>query len=424
MNDNLFIPNKIKVGYVNRSDTYSKKLAYIIYYDSKGKLRKETSFESWRDKKIPTNEFENKPQSGFIINKDIRRIHEYFGSGRTMIRVYDGRGIEFEITCDNLIFILMNTNCNKRELEGEFVYAWYGKDLMLLPVGCEEYKQSQKFTKLQTGKVNSKSLVPGCMYATKSTEELLYLGKFKYYKTDCDYVTRFYNMEDIGLHFIFLNKNNQVINLKSVSSIAAQLSDIPITDYAEKLEIFSKSMNASLPKEFVVEKISEITFPEVDVACADDNYYFFYEEKNDNCIFLKTKNNLFEAYKPRNFYKSLNKIAENKDKFLEIHNHSPQAVKYVSTIESNPNDEDEDDIEYQLTDIPIYKLGYQYLEFLGGCFDIENNKPVALDDSIRNACYYDKKNVKNLTKLNTSEIYRIYVITENGGKLPLGNYIF
>ena len=35
----IYIPEKIKVGYQNRNDTYTKKLAYVIYYDEKGKLR-------------------------------------------------------------------------------------------------------------------------------------------------------------------------------------------------------------------------------------------------------------------------------------------------------------------------------------------------------------------------------------------------
>lgn len=95
--DKLFIPSKIRVGYVKRDDTYTNRLAYVIYYDSKGKLRKETSFEQWRDKKIRVDEFENKPHSGFVINKGVKR-YGHWGSGRSMIRIYDDRGIEFEIT--------------------------------------------------------------------------------------------------------------------------------------------------------------------------------------------------------------------------------------------------------------------------------------------------------------------------------------
>lgn len=43
MNTNIFIPTKINVGFQERKDTYTGKLAYVIYFDEKGKLRKETS---------------------------------------------------------------------------------------------------------------------------------------------------------------------------------------------------------------------------------------------------------------------------------------------------------------------------------------------------------------------------------------------
>lgn len=43
MNDNIFIPKKLKIGFQNRTDTYTQKLAYVIYYDEKNKLRKEQS---------------------------------------------------------------------------------------------------------------------------------------------------------------------------------------------------------------------------------------------------------------------------------------------------------------------------------------------------------------------------------------------
>ena len=52
MNDNIFIPKKLKIGFQKREDTFTKKLAYVIYYDEKNKLRKEQSWKSWRDEKI------------------------------------------------------------------------------------------------------------------------------------------------------------------------------------------------------------------------------------------------------------------------------------------------------------------------------------------------------------------------------------
>ena len=41
MKGHLFIPDKMKVGFQERDDTYTKKLAYVIYYGPDGKLKKE-----------------------------------------------------------------------------------------------------------------------------------------------------------------------------------------------------------------------------------------------------------------------------------------------------------------------------------------------------------------------------------------------
>ena len=43
MDDKLLIPEKIKIGYQNRKDTYTEKLAYVIYYDTKGSIERSPS---------------------------------------------------------------------------------------------------------------------------------------------------------------------------------------------------------------------------------------------------------------------------------------------------------------------------------------------------------------------------------------------
>ena len=53
----MFIPKRIKIGFQQRPDTFTGKLSYIIYYDEKGKLRKEASWNSWRDDNIQVLEF-------------------------------------------------------------------------------------------------------------------------------------------------------------------------------------------------------------------------------------------------------------------------------------------------------------------------------------------------------------------------------
>ena len=101
----MFIPKKINVGFQERSDTYSGKLAYVIYYDEKNKLRKEGSWNSWRDNKIPNEEFNNEPTSGFVLNRKAGGGRWGWNSRQTYVRVYDPRGWEFELTVPNLLFL-------------------------------------------------------------------------------------------------------------------------------------------------------------------------------------------------------------------------------------------------------------------------------------------------------------------------------
>lgn len=262
----LFIPTKIKVGFVHRDDTFLKTLSYIIYYDSKGILRKETSWNNWRDTSIEPLEVDNTPHSGFILNKDIQRYGwSYYSKGRSMIRIYDDRGMEFEITPTNLLFILMNTNCFKRELEGEFVYAWDNKDLVLLPTNCEEYKASTNFTALQGGKITSKDMVPGCVYKSKKDENLIYLGRFTWfdssYRRETDYFSekryifikeggkKEYDDKLLGDSILFTSSN--------LDKIALKVTDSHVENFAEKLEQLSKSKYCSKPVKLITEKLSK-----------------------------------------------------------------------------------------------------------------------------------------------------------------------
>ena len=114
-----FIPEKIKVGYQRRPDTYTKMLGYVIYYDEKGVLRKEKSWEGWRDSKIDSNEFDNVPTSGFVLNRNVGGGGRYYDERKAAVRVFDPRGFEFEISIPNLLWILENCTSTKgKGLEG------------------------------------------------------------------------------------------------------------------------------------------------------------------------------------------------------------------------------------------------------------------------------------------------------------------
>lgn len=182
MKSNLFVPDRINVGFQNRSDTYTKKLAYIIYWDEKGKLRKETSWTNWRDKKIDPIEYENVPTEGFVLNKKAGGYRTDWNTRRTVCRIYDPRGFEFEISIENLLYILENNNCIKgKGLEGEFVYSWDSSDLVLMPVASPDYKEIKKFNdQVKDGDfVKAENLVVGRIYKFKDLSDWIYLGRYQ-----------------------------------------------------------------------------------------------------------------------------------------------------------------------------------------------------------------------------------------------------
>lgn len=199
LNSSIFVPKTINVGYQNRSGTYTGKLAYVIYYDEKGKLRKEASWNSWRDDKIPNDEFDNVPTEGFVLNKKAGDYSTGWDYRHAYCRVYDPRGFEFEITIENLLYILENANCIKgKGLEGEFIYGWDGKDLVLMPVESPDYKQISEFNKIihNNETIKEKDLIIGTTYLTKDNENWIYMGKFEAFD-------QYGNWENKGKHFWF-----------------------------------------------------------------------------------------------------------------------------------------------------------------------------------------------------------------------------
>jgi hypothetical protein len=181
MKSNIFIPKVINVGYQKRSDTYTKKLAYVIYYDEKGKLRKETSWNSWRDDQIKPNEFNNEPTSGFVLNKKVGDYDSGWNHRHAYVRIYDPRNFEFEITIENLLYILENTSVIKgKGLEGNFVYGWDGKDLVLIPTDSPDYKEITEYNEIvhQNNFFKSKDLKLGATYLDKTQDQWIYLGRY------------------------------------------------------------------------------------------------------------------------------------------------------------------------------------------------------------------------------------------------------
>lgn len=253
----LFIPKRIKVGFQERQGTFTGKLAYVTYYDEKNKLRKEKSWEGWRSKTIEPMEFDNEPLNGFIFNKGIQRTAEWFGTGRTVFRVYAPHDFEFEINADNLLNLLMHSDVSKREILEQCVFAWHGTELILLPVNSVEYQQSIKYTEKQSLKVSAKELVKGCRYNQKKSKQVLtYIGYFPWWKVEykydrSSYTGSQYSHKNTGKKHIFWDGSS--FAPVSMSTLSSVVSDDVVDDYAHLVDKFFATKHSQSIKEFKLE---------------------------------------------------------------------------------------------------------------------------------------------------------------------------
>jgi hypothetical protein len=256
----MYIPKEIVVGAQTRSDTFTGKLAYVVYKDHKGVLRKEKSWNGWRDHKIEPLTFDNKPTSGFTFNKGVKR-DGYWGSGRSVIRVWDPRDFEFEISVDNLIGILMHADVSKRDITEPCVFAWYGTELVLLPTNSEEYQSSVKFTENQQVKFSTKELTIGYTYEQRSDKEpVVYLGRHHEYALKTDYQTSTTTAIDKGLKHTFIGTTNKEVFFKSPSAFIARCIQEEVSpDFASLTDdFFRKTCSQPIVGLKLVPKLIEI----------------------------------------------------------------------------------------------------------------------------------------------------------------------
>lgn len=253
----LLIPQKVNVGFQDRSDTYSGKLAYVVYFDEKNKLRKEGSWNSWRSKSIPNEILDNVPTSGFVLNKKAGGERWGWNPRQSYIRVFDPRGWEIEITPENLMYILENTNSYKgKGLEGEFVYSWQGKDLVLLPVEDPDYEKYKAHSEaiFLNNFVGARDLIIGHKYKFKNQNELVFMGKYNVMHRRW---VRFDKSNQVSGHwsnsgyesypsakkeFVFFNHKYQIFETFSsiTKQIMNQIDDEKVEDYVDILDKIEK----------------------------------------------------------------------------------------------------------------------------------------------------------------------------------------
>ena len=256
----LYIPKKIAIGFNKRQDTYTGKLGYIIYYDDKGVLRKKASWDSWRDHSLQPVEYDNVPTEGFVLNRDIGSRGSYRWHDRIeKVRTYDPRDFEFEMSIPNLLHILTECSSIKgKGLDGKFVYAWSGTELILLPVNSSLYEKSVQFTSLQaTAGVSMRELVEGRTYITRRQVQLVYLGTFNYYYAatskhahDGYFGPRSKYSESMNKGVmkrkVFYNlASKKIIYLNDTKSLATVVNNEVISNFADLVDLYNKSPHGS-----------------------------------------------------------------------------------------------------------------------------------------------------------------------------------
>lgn len=365
MKNTLIIPKKCKVGFNERSDTFTGMLGYIIMHDGKV-WRKENSWESWRYKyispeefeskkqenfksklssytrtfeenhrkpkpssymyyweqvnkhdsleswltysglndyntyrfhvpksstneKIKPVEFENIPTEGFVLNKKVGGNNYSWNPRQTYCRVYDPRGWEFEINIPNLLYILENTNSIKgKGLEGKFVYAWDGKDLVLVPENAPEFKEMLEFTSLQDKKIKKNELIIGGIYKFNDNKLYTFLEENYYYN---------YKGNKEGKKLWFADENGRIIT----STINRVKLFVEINNDITKLYDSLKEYNNY--------KTPDVSYIPIDEELLEkwkkefNSSYYSYRRYDKHEVFIKKR----KLYKPMLLYFNKNK---------------------------------------------------------------------------------------------------------------------
>ncbi len=284
-NPSSYPPGHYMREYINDGiDKYLKQRGLESYEKYNPNLGRDSS-----NKGIIPMEFDNVPTEGFVLNKKVGGYSNGWDHRSTYCRVYDPRGFEFEITVPNLLFILQECNAMKgKGLEGEFVYAWDGKDLVLLPTSSEDYKASDVYTKAQQGKVSVKELEVGLTYKHKTMIDYVYLGRFNYFQNNHDYNKDVDGISCKKAHVFYNITNpseNQFIGLTALAPLISKVTDTSIDNFAEIFDKFTNSIHS--------DNLSLAKVDNYSVKTSFNSYYF--KGNGEDCLF-DLGNNKYEVY--------------------------------------------------------------------------------------------------------------------------------
>ncbi|WQJ53561.1 MAG: hypothetical protein [Wendovervirus sonii] len=327
--DRFFIPKKIRVGYQNRTSTYTGKLAYVIYIDHTGKVRKETSWQNWRDHKYNPSDFDNIPTEGFVLNKHVGGYKSDWNFRQSYCRIYDPRGFEFEITIDNLLWILDWEDCmHGKGLSGKYVYGWIYDQLYLIPCITDDYKKSFEMSDKMYESVGMtvKDLIPGASYKVKSEKHpLVFVGNLKVQnKLGKGYKSQLFFYDPVPDKY-YKYRENMLIRLDKSSILCKVAEDIISKEQLDEL-IYRFSISAysydfwhtkNVIKEFIPYPPGNVTVHHSNQYSIDRNKKFgIISENGKSAVLLKQLKYTETNYSNYSYYDTKEKPYN----FIEIDN--------------------------------------------------------------------------------------------------------
>lgn len=268
----LYIPEKIHVGYQERSETTTGLLSFPVGENTNGTLINERIWSSWC--RMPQKDiFNNKPMSGFIVQKNVEK-HSAYSSEK--FRIFHPEGYEFEISTANMIYIMKHTDISKSEILAECVLSWKRDKLFLLPTNAQPYITHSINQKI-TDRVNlppKESLVPGYGYEDSKRRLLIYVGEFKIH---IEKTQKIETLEQNIFDYLNIKKtdgNNKFNLFDGPRAITINLED----DY---VSVFYNPLNEkliSLKRTLIKNKINSMNIPSDEleslIATAKEINYF------------------------------------------------------------------------------------------------------------------------------------------------------
>lgn len=141
MIQSLYIPKSLYVELKIKDNCSTGKIGQvtsITYLDEGGTLREENICWDHFDLNN-VSEFDNSPRNGFVINQEKKGNYH---NTRKNVLCYHPEGFNFEISYENLLGLITETNIEEGLIITPCIFAYSNKGLLLIPensILCEKF---------------------------------------------------------------------------------------------------------------------------------------------------------------------------------------------------------------------------------------------------------------------------------------------